>query len=78
VHHRLTDHPHIDAGEIEVQVNNGDVTLSGTIPDRRMKRLAEEVAFDVSGVHDVHNRLRVNAADGGQTRERSLTIQKAS
>jgi osmotically-inducible protein OsmY len=56
---RLTDHPGIDASEIEVLVDAGEVTLSGTVDARTTKRLAEEVAESVSGVRDVHNQLRI-------------------
>jgi len=57
---RLTDHPEIDASEVEVRVDGGEVTLSGTVEDRRVKRLAEDVTHSVSGVRDVHNQLRVS------------------
>jgi len=56
---RLTEHPGIDASDIEVKVENGEVTLTGTIEDRRIKRMAEDTAEDVSGVTEVHNQLRV-------------------
>ncbi len=55
----LTDDDEIDASHIEVGVSNGEVTLSGTIDDRRTKRAAEDCAYSVSGVRDVQNRLRV-------------------
>jgi osmotically-inducible protein OsmY len=55
----LTDHPEVDASEIEVEVHHGEVTLAGTVESRYAKRLAEDIAEAVSGVHDVHNRLRV-------------------
>lgn len=55
----LTEHGDIDAGEIEVAVQNGEVTLTGTVADRRQKRLAEDIVESCSGVQDVHNQLRV-------------------
>jgi osmotically-inducible protein OsmY len=55
----LTRHPEIDASEIEVQVQDGEVTLSGTVDDRKTKRLAEDIAEQCSGVQQVHNRVRV-------------------
>jgi hypothetical protein len=60
VNERLTAHPGIDATEIEVRVNDGEVTLAGTVDDRRSKRLAEDIADSVSGVRDVHNELRIS------------------
>jgi hypothetical protein len=60
VSERLEDHDAIDASDIEVTVNGGEVTLSGTVDDRRTKRLAEDVAESVAGVKDVHNNLKVD------------------
>ena len=57
---RLTDHPHIDARNIEVDVKDGEVTLTGTVPDRRTRLLAEEAADTVSGVKDINNQIRVS------------------
>jgi osmotically-inducible protein OsmY len=58
----LTRHPGVDASEVEVRVEGGEVTLAGTVPDRRMKRLAEDLAADCAGVVDVHNQVRVTRA----------------
>jgi len=66
VSERLADHPEIDASEIEVNVNNGEVILTGTIEDRRTKRLAEDIAESVSGVGEVHNQLRVQQPQHAQ------------
>ena len=59
INSRLTDDAYLDASEIEVAVENGDVTLTGTVPDKSSKRRAEDVAELVSGVSNVENRLRV-------------------
>ncbi len=59
VSERLSDHPDIDASEIEVMVKSAEVTLSGTVDHRGAKRLAEDIAQNVSGVKDVHNQIRV-------------------
>jgi len=59
VNEELTRHPDIDAFEIEVRVENGEVTLTGIVEDRHAKRLAEDLAERSSGVPDVHNQLRV-------------------
>ena len=55
----LTDHPWIDASDMTVSVSEGEVTLTGTVPTRRMKRLTEDTVDLVSGVQDVHNQLRL-------------------
>ncbi len=61
VNERLEDHPRIDASNIEVQVNDGEVTLTGNVNDRYSKRLAEDVAHQCRGVKDVHNQIRVQS-----------------
>lgn len=60
VSEELYRHPDIDASEIEVQVENGEVTLTGKAEDRHQKRLAEDIAERCSGVTDVHNQLKVD------------------
>ena len=59
IHEALTDHSHIDATHITVDVKSGEVTLTGTVDDRNSKRLAEDIVERVSGVKDVQNQLRV-------------------
>ena len=58
VRQRLTDHPTVNASGIEVVVQEGEVTLSGTVEDPGMKRLAEDVVREIPGVRDVHNQIR--------------------
>jgi hypothetical protein len=60
----LTEHEDIDATNIEVAVKGGDVVLSGTVEDRRQKRLAEDLVDQVSGVKDVQNQLRLDERRG--------------
>lgn len=55
----LTQHGMIDARNLDVTVENGEVTLRGSVEDRQMKRRAEDAAECVSGVRDVHNEIRV-------------------
>jgi len=49
----------IDASNIDVEVRDGEVMLTGTAQDRRAKRRAEDLIEDLPGVHDVQNRIRV-------------------
>lgn len=65
VSEHLTYHHDIDATDIEVQVQGGEVTLTGTVQDRRQKRLAEDIAEDIRGVRDVHNHIRVQSGMSG-------------
>jgi osmotically-inducible protein OsmY len=66
---RLTSDPYVDASEIQVEVRNGEVTLEGTVEERHMKRRAEDCVEDVSGVSQVHNRLRIGSQAQGQGQE---------
>ena len=59
----LTRHPRIDASEIDVRVENCEVTLTGTVDSREAKRMAEDVAEECSGVDNVINQLRVSRDD---------------
>lgn len=56
---RLTVDPLIDAFEVEIDVRNGDVTLSGLVPTRDQRRRAEVIAERVNGVRHVTNTIRV-------------------
>ncbi len=59
VSERLAANGQLDASDIEVHVNDGEVTLDGSVDSRSSKRLAEDIADSVWGVKDVHNHLRV-------------------
>lgn len=60
INERLTEHPDIDASDIEVEVVAGEVTLRGKVDDRHAKRLAEDIAEGVFGVRDVRNEIKVS------------------
>lgn len=63
VNEALADHDQIDATHLQVTVKDGEVTLSGTVEDRRMKRLAEGCVEQVSGVKEVQNHIRIQSND---------------
>jgi osmotically-inducible protein OsmY len=75
----LTRHGHVDASGINIRVEQGEVTLEGTVTSRREKRLAEEAVENLPGVKDVHNHLRVRQGDqqgnGGSHQETSPAHQ---
>jgi len=52
---------HMDAHDVSAKVNDGVVTLSGTVPSRDMRRRAEDDANSVIGVSEVCNDLQVAA-----------------
>ncbi len=64
---RLSDDVFIDATEIEVTVNKGEVTLIGTVRERFEKRRAEDIAEEVSGVRQVENRIRISSPSSPQS-----------
>lgn len=56
---RLMELSRVDLREVEVNVADGVVTLTGSVPDRRQKYIVEEIADQVFGVKDTDNQLRV-------------------
>ena len=63
VNDRLTDDWAVDASDIDVDVDSCEVTLTGEVPSREMKRRAEDVVETVSGVKHVQNNLRVKQSE---------------
>lgn len=63
-HDRLTDDPWLDASGIAIQVDGGEITLSGTVTERAGKHRAERLVEDLAGVTHVQNNLRVRRNDG--------------
>ena len=59
---RLTQHGQIDASDIEITLDNGEVLLEGTVADDETKRLVEEALESISGVTSVQNMLQVQAS----------------
>ncbi len=55
----------IDASDVEVKVQSGEVTLSGTIAHREHKRMLERMIEDLPAVVDVHNEIRVRRLSEG-------------
>ncbi len=61
---QMTAHGQLDASNIDVKVENGEVILTGDVPDRKTKRLAEDISDSVPGVRDVQNRLKIQEGTG--------------
>jgi hypothetical protein len=72
----LSQDPDLDASEIEVKVQNGEVVLTGTVEERQFKRMAEEIAERCSGVQDVRNEIRVQQANGAMGRRENEPAQQ--
>jgi osmotically-inducible protein OsmY len=60
---RLTDDPRVDASDVEVHINNGEVTLAGSVRTRQEKRITEDLVENITGVREVNNNLKVKPAD---------------
>jgi len=67
---RLSWDDEVDATDISVSVDKGEVTLEGSVETRHMKRLAEDIAEGVTGVTDVHNTVRVKKAMLSEIKEK--------
>lgn len=63
INEKLWFDDHLDASNIEIEVQNGEVTLTGTVEDRYSKRAAEDLIEDLSGVKHVQNNLRVDSSE---------------
>jgi hypothetical protein len=72
---RLTEED-VDVSDVEVRVTKGEVTLSGSVPDRATKREVEGIAERVSGVTDIANQLRVRRE--GESRETETKPREAA
>lgn len=67
---RLAEDWYVDASDIAVSVENGEVRLTGSVENRPEKRLAEDCADDVAGVHDVVNNLSIREPRGAPGNDR--------
>ena len=56
----LTADPELEATDIEVEVEDGAVTLRGLVVDSDARLLAEELVETLPGVREVHNRLQAD------------------
>ena len=63
VNEALTQDHELDASNITVEVQNGEIILKGTVTDRESKRRAEDIAESCSGVREVQNQLRIKRED---------------
>jgi len=64
IHDLLKEDPYVDASDVEVVVDRGEVTLSGIVEDKQTKRRIEDIIDSVSGVKDIQNRLHSRLSNG--------------
>jgi osmotically-inducible protein OsmY len=67
INEKLYQDDYVDASNIEVSVSGGEVTLSGTVESRNVKRHAEDLAESVTGVKNVQNNLKVSSSTSYDT-----------
>jgi hypothetical protein len=65
VRNALYNQAEIDATEIDVQVTEGVVTLSGKVENRLAKKIAEQTTEKCLGVTEVKNQLRIGLLSRG-------------
>ncbi|HEY2382019.1 MAG TPA: BON domain-containing protein [Terriglobia bacterium] len=71
INEQLTRHSMIDATDIEVSVQNGEVTMRGHVENREAKRMAEDIAESCFGVKEVNNQIKIkHHGEGEERRER--------
>ncbi len=58
-HDRLERDGWVDATDVELSIDGGEIALRGTVETRAMRRRAEEIVDSISGVRHVTNDLRV-------------------
>jgi osmotically-inducible protein OsmY len=75
---RLTDDDSIDASDVSVEVQDGRVTLEGTVESRRAKYDVEECAAQC-GAQDIVNNLRIGTGSStlGEGRNKSRSPSSA-
>jgi osmotically-inducible protein OsmY len=53
--------PHLQGDDVTVAVQDGQATLTGTVPEDINKELAEQFALNVEGITEVDNQLVIDA-----------------
>ncbi len=66
---RLEDAEDLDPSEVSVEVDDGQVKLSGQVDSRWAKRYCEDLAYQVRGVKNVQNQLDVEGREREQGRQ---------
>lgn len=67
IHDHLTQSSYINSTEVAVSVKNGEVTLTGSVPDADQSRYVEEIARKVADVKNVQNQLTIKQAQSPLT-----------
>jgi len=68
----------IDCANVDLQVTEGVVKLSGEVVERSDKFRIEQIAAAMSGIHDVENQLRMARKDARSTSDSTLSSAGSS
>lgn len=71
VEDRLADNGWVDESSVKVKVLEGRVTLMGTVDTIQAKRSAGDDAWDIPGVVDVVNKLKIVARGGDRSEKKA-------
>lgn len=63
VNELLMEHDEIDATHVDVEVKNGEVSVTGTVEDRQQRRAIEDLVECMAGVKDVHISIKIADRD---------------
>jgi hypothetical protein len=55
----------VEANDIQLEIEQGEVTLRGTVEARAEKRMAGDAIETIPGVWDIHNRLTLRSRLSG-------------
>lgn len=75
---RLMQHHELDISAISIEVQDGKVTLEGSVPDRWMKHHIEDVVDGCNCVKDVENRIRISRDEMGSEGRSSFSSGASS
>lgn len=76
VEQALIDEPAVDAPEVAVQVDDGNLRLVGVVASEAERFLAEHVAAGVAGVRSIQNRLQISTPLARADDELETTITR--
>lgn len=75
---RLMQTNEVDASDVEIAVQNGEVTLTGNVGSRHCKYCVEQIAESILGVTDVINQVRISRQQADTNYESKGTTKSSS
>ena len=74
---RMTRAPDVDLGEVDVEVAQGIVLLSGNVPDPQYRIEAERIAWSAPNVSEVGNEIQIKSSQGFVRNAKDGILNKA-